>query len=146
MKQQYVFFDEWFIPDMLYVPARRNDKPFTTLTLLLKQLSKEPKPISPYKYKDAILKNVKYELTKSEWDKVVVKVQSEWCKNDALVDYIAGNSSWGEAIREYNERLYREVSHEAYKVALGPGLPYNEAFDMIVKEISERMYKNESKK
>lgn len=139
MKGQYVFFDEWFMPDMLYVPARRNDKPFTTLALLLKQFSKEPKPISPYRYKDAILKNVKYELTKSEWDKVVIKVQSEWCKNDALVDYLTGESSFEKAIKEYQERLYREVSHEAYKVALETGLPYNEAFDMVVKEIRKRM-------
>lgn len=127
------------IPDILYVPARGNGKVLTTIRLLLKQLSKEPKPISPYKYKNAILKNVKYELTKSEWDKVVVKVQSEWCKNDALVDYIAGKSSFAKAIKEYQDRLCREVSHEAYKVALETGLPYNEAFDMVVKEISERV-------
>lgn len=67
MKQQCVFFDEWFMPDMLYVPARRNDKPFTTLALLLKQLSKEPKPISPYRYKDAIYKTVKPIRTDPEY-------------------------------------------------------------------------------
>lgn len=67
MKKQYVFFDEWFMPDMMYIPARRNDKPFTTLALLLKQFSKEPKPISPYRYKDAIYKTIKPIRTDPEY-------------------------------------------------------------------------------
>lgn len=131
-----------------YIAARGNGKGLLSLEWLLRKCIRDSKPISEsiYKYKDAIHKDVKYNLTESEWDKVVVKVQSEWCKNDALVDYLAGNSSFEKAIKEYQDRLYREVSHEAYKVALETGLPYNEAFDMIVKEISERMYKNESKK
>ena len=59
MEQHYIFFDEFaFMPDMLYIPARRNDKPFTTLALFLKQFSKELKPESPYKYRDAIHKSV----------------------------------------------------------------------------------------
>lgn len=127
------------IPNMLYVPARNSGKVLITIRFLLKQLSKEPKPISPYKYRDVIFKNVKYELTKSKWDKVVVKVPSEWCKNDALVGYITGESSFEKAIKEYQERLCREISHEAYRIALETGLSYNEAFDMVVKEISERV-------
>lgn len=46
------------IPNILYVPARGNGKVLTTIRLLLKQLSKEPKPESPYKYRDAIHKSV----------------------------------------------------------------------------------------
>lgn len=54
MKQQCVFFDEWFIPHILYIPSRQNSKTLTTLVQLLKQL----KPESPYKYRDAIHKSV----------------------------------------------------------------------------------------
>lgn len=46
------------IPDILYVPARGNGKVLTTIRLLLKQLSREPKLESPYKYRDAIHKSV----------------------------------------------------------------------------------------
>lgn len=54
MKQQCVFYDEWFIPHILYFPARQNGESIPALIQLLKQL----KPESPYKYRDAIHKSV----------------------------------------------------------------------------------------
>lgn len=54
MKQQCVFFDEWFIPHILYAPMGQNGETLDTLMQLLKQV----KPESPYKYKDAIHKSV----------------------------------------------------------------------------------------